>query len=255
MNVHLRRTGIVVLVVSLLSAGIAGQFLLAARRPVRTDQISDSAIAALGGLRALASEVVWFRAGRLQREGRYVELAQLAATLTRLDPYDAEVWQYAACNLAYNIAAMMPTPEDRWRWVEAGIRLLRDGGIAVNPSEAGIYRELALIFELKMGTNLDSAHAHYRARWRGIVADVQARAAADPARADAIWGELGMKPSVMREVAARHGLKDWTEPLASAIYWAEVGSSAVATDSDRALLEGIVEQSKNLLAKRKNMVK
>ncbi len=255
MNVYLRRTCIVALVASLLAAGTAGQFLLAARRPVRTDPFADSAIAALGGLRALASEVIWFRAGRLQREGRYVELAQLAATLTRLDPYDAEVWQYAAGNLAYNIAAMMPTPEDRWRWVEAGIRLLRDSGLAVNPSEAGIYRELALIFELKMGTNLDPGHALYRARWKKIVSDIQARAAAEPARADAIWGEIGMKPDAMREIAARHGLSDWTEPLASAIYWAEVGLSAVATDSDRALLSGIVVQSKNLLAKRQNMIK
>ena len=255
MNVHLRRTGIVVLVVSLLSAGIAGQFLLAARRPVRTDQISDSAIAALGGLRALASEVVWFRAGRLQREGRYVELAQLAATLTRLDPYDAEVWQYAACNLAYNVSAMMPTLEDRWRWIDAAIRLLRDSGIAVNPAEAGIYRELALIFELKMGTTVDSAHPIYRARWRKIVSDVQARAAADPARADAVWGEIGMKPAAMEEIARRNGITDWTDPLSSAIYWAETGLKAAATDADRELLKGIVEQSKNLLAKRQNMVK
>ena len=240
-----------------LAAGLAvgGQLMLASRRPQSSPVLAEGAFAALGGLRSVAAEVIWFRADRLQEEGRFVEIAQLASALTFMEPHTPEVWSYAAWNLAYNVSVMMPTPEDRWRWVEAGIRLLRDGGIAVNPSEAGIYRELALIFELKMGTNLDSAHAHYRARWRGIVADVQARAAADPARADAIWGELGMKPSVMREVAARHGLKDWTEPLASAIYWAEVGSSAVATDSDRALLEGIVEQSKNLLAKRQNMVK
>ena len=89
MKTPLRRMGSAALVLALLAAGAGGQFFLAAHRPVRTAQISDSAIAALGGLRALASEVVWFRAGRLQQEGRYVELAQMAATLTRLDPYDA----------------------------------------------------------------------------------------------------------------------------------------------------------------------
>lgn len=255
MKTPLRRMGSAALVLALLAAGAGGQFFLAAHRPVRTAQISDSAIAALGGLRALASEVVWFRAGRLQQEGRYVELAQMAATLTRLDPYDAEVWQYAACNLAYNVSAMMPTLEDRWRWIDAAIRLLRDSGIAVNPTEAGIYRELALIFELKMGTTVDSAHPVYRARWRKIVSDIQARAAADPARADAVWGEIGMKPAAMEEIARRNGITDWTDPLSSAIYWAEMGMKAVATDADRELLKGIVEQSKNLLSKQRNMVK
>lgn len=255
MMTRARRAGLAALVPVLLASGVLGQFFLAGRRPVKTAQFSDSAIAALGGLRALVSEIVWFRAGRLQQEGRYVELAQMASTLTRLDPYDAEVWQYAACNLAYNVSAMMPTLEDRWRWIDAAIRLLRDSGIAVNPAEAGIYRELALIFELKMGTTVDSAHPIYRARWRKIVSDVQARAAADPARADAIWGEIGMKPSAMAEIARRNGITDWTDPLSSAIYWAETGLKAAATDADRELLKGIVEQSKNLLSKQRNMVK
>ena len=68
---------------------------------------------------------------RLQDEGRYVELAQLATVLTRMEPHTPEVWSHAAWNLAYNVSVMMPTPADRWRWVEAGIRLLRDCGSCV----------------------------------------------------------------------------------------------------------------------------
>ena len=242
-------------VLALVAAGLQGQFVLMARRPVKTSQITDSAIAALGGLRALGAEVVWFRAGRLQREGRYVELAQLSSTLTDLDPYDPEVWQYASWNLAYNVAVMMPTYADRWRWVEAGIRLLRDKGLSVNPTEAGIYRELAWLFELKMGTNLDPAHPYYQEQWRTKVAQIRDRAEAEPTRADAIWGEIGMKPSKMAEIAEKEGITDWTEPLASAIYWAACGIPHATDETERTFLQGIVNQSKNLLAKQKNMVK
>lgn len=239
----------------LLVQGVLGQLLLMKSRPVKTSQITDSAIAALGGLRALGAEVVWFRAGRLQREGRYVELAQLSATLTDLDPYDPEVWQYASWNLAYNVAVMMPTYADRWRWVEASISLLRDKGLSVNPTEVGIYRELAWMFELKMGTNLDPAHSYYQAKWREKVSKIRARAEAEPQKASAIWSEIGMDPAKMAEIAAKDGIEDWTEPLASAIYWAECGLRHVEDTTERTFLEGIVNQSKNLLLKQKNMVK
>ena len=75
-------------------------------------------LAALGGVRSIAAEVVWFRADRLQEEGRYVELAQLAETLAFLEPHTPEVWSYAAWNLAYNVSAMMPTAADRFSFCE-----------------------------------------------------------------------------------------------------------------------------------------
>lgn len=240
------------IVLVLFASGVWGQKALMARRPVQTSQITDSALAALGGLRALGAEVVWFRAGRLQREGKYVELAQLSSTLTELDPYDPEVWQYASWNLAYNVAVMMPTYADRWRWVEAGIKLLRDRGLSINPAEPGIYRELAWLFELKMGTNLDPAHDYYRGKWREKVSQIQARAAADPAKAAAIWAEIGMDPAKMAEVARAEGVEDWTEPLASAIYWAACGIPHATDETERTFLTGIIKQSKNLLAKRQN---
>ena len=95
---------------------------------------ADLVIAGLGGFRGIIAEVVWFRADRLQDEGRYSEMAQLATILTSLEPHTPEVWAYAAWNLAYNISVMMPTAEDRWRWVEAGLKLLRDDGLRLNPA-------------------------------------------------------------------------------------------------------------------------
>ena len=75
-----RRLGAAALAALLLGLAAAGQFLLRARRPDSAPALTEGALAALGGLRSIAAEVVWFRADRLQDEGRYVELAQLAHT-------------------------------------------------------------------------------------------------------------------------------------------------------------------------------
>ena len=198
----------------LLAASVAGQFALRAHRPPSAPVLAEGALAALGGLRSIAAEVVWFRADRLQEEGRYVELAQLASALTLMEPHTPEVWSYAAWNLAYNVSVMMPTHEDRWRWVEAGVRLLRDEGLRLNPKSADLYRELAWLFELKIGANIDDASPLYREKWREIVEDVRARGA---------WEELRMDSRVMKAIERATGFDDWTDPQLSAIYWGARG--------------------------------
>lgn len=180
----------------------------------KSPALAESAFAALGGVRSIIAEIVWFRADRLQEEGRYVELRQLAETLALLEPHTPEIWSYAAWNLAYNISIMMPTDEDRWRWVEAAIRLLRDRGLKYNPGSREICRELAWLFELKLGGKLDQASPLYREKWKAIIEDVMAREA---------WEEIGMKKSIMNEIEQVTGFKDWRDPMMSAMYWARIG--------------------------------
>ncbi len=226
-------------IVVLFLLGIGGQIVLHMRRPIQTPLLADSAIAALGGLRTLAAEAIWFRADRLQENGRFVELAQLASTLTFLEPHTPEVWSYAAWNLAYNVSIMMPTPEDRWRWVAASLHLLRDDGLRLNPTEAEIYRELAWFFQLKLGTDLDSAGGLYRQKWREIVTDVANRKA---------WHELKMNEKKMAEVERIYGITDWADPQASALYWGHLGLP-YATGNNRAFLQTLIRNSRVILAK------
>ncbi len=199
---------------ALLALTAFGQLALRARRPASAPALAEGALAAVGGLRSIAAEVIWFRADRLQEEGRYVELAQLASALTLMEPHTPEVWSYAAWNLAYNVSVMMPTHEDRWRWVFAGLRLLRDEGLVLNPRSPELLRELAWMFELKLGTSIDSAAPLYRERWKAIVEDVRARGA---------WDELRMDPKEMLHVEQSTGFTDWTDPQLSAIYWGAKG--------------------------------
>ena len=210
----MKTRALVPLAILLSALAIGGQVALSRMRPKSASALAEGAMAAMGGIRAIAAEVVWFRADRLQEEGRYVELAQLAETLAFLEPHTPEVWSYAAWNLAYNISVMMPTAADRWRWVVSAIRLLRDSGLRLNPGSPELCRELAWLFELKIGTDLDAAAGHYRAEWKRIVEDVRARQA---------WDELGMDPVVMARIERATGFDDWTDPQLSAIYWAVIG--------------------------------
>lgn len=216
--------GMSLLVAAALGAAASQVFLARSRRArleaeapgysARTPPGAELVVAGLGGFRGLIAEVVWFRADRLQDSGNYVELAQLSAWLTFLEPRTPEVWSYAAWNLAYNISAMMSTPADRWRWVEAGLKLLRDDGLRINPNDPALHRELAWMFLAKIGGPVDDAHAFYEARWRTAV---------ESARMTGNWSPLAMETNRMAAVDADYGRQDWTRPVASAIYWAAKG--------------------------------
>ena len=79
----------------------------------------------LGGFRGVISEVLWLRADRLQEQGRYFELAQLAEWINALDPRAADAWAFSAWNLAYNISAMTPKPKRTGRKEETSNRMAR----------------------------------------------------------------------------------------------------------------------------------
>src|SRR5512137_2086366 len=59
---------------------------------------------ALGGFRGLISNVLWIRAGDLQDQDKFFEMAQLADWITKLEPHYVQVWLVQAWNMAYNIS-------------------------------------------------------------------------------------------------------------------------------------------------------
>lgn len=201
---------------------------------------AEMIVAGLGGFRSIVAEVVWFRADRLQDEGRYAELAQLSTWLTYLEPHTPEVWSYAAWNLAYNISVTMPTSADRWRWVEAGIRLLRDDGLRLNPRDPVLHRELAWLFLQKLGGALDEAGAYYRAEWKTRIETLCAAGRLD---------DVGLEPARMAAIDAEYGAQDWTDPLATALYWGVRGLEFATTPEARQDLRQIVYQALMLEAR------
>lgn len=127
---------------------------------------------ALGSFRGLIADLLWMRAGSLQEKGNYFEMVQLARWLVDLQPSFAGATQYLAWNMAYNISVTCSDPADRWRWVNEGIKLLRDRALEYNPEEPLLYRELGWIFQHKMGNTLDDAHQYYKNQFALQIIDV-----------------------------------------------------------------------------------
>jgi hypothetical protein len=122
------------------------------------------ATVAMGAFRGLVVDVLWMRADRLKEEGQFFDARQLAEWITTLQPRFAAVWEFHAWNMAYNISVAIPAsqPDQRWRWVKNGYELLRDEGIPLNPKSINLYRELARIFQHKIGGVSDDAHKYYK---------------------------------------------------------------------------------------------
>jgi hypothetical protein len=220
---------------------------------------------ALGGFRGLIANTLWIRANELQNESKYFELVQLADWITKLEPTFVQVWIVQAWNMAYNISVKFPDPQDRWRWVQRGIELLRDGGLRYNPKEALLYRELGWFFQHKMGQNLDDGHLVYKYNWAVAMTNVFGGARpnfeellnpstpAAQTRAERLREEYKMDPEIMREVDKLYGPLEWRLPEAHAVYWAHVGLK-YSKKKDLITLRRVIYQSMNLAVLRGRLI-
>ncbi len=116
----------------------------------------------LGTFRALAIDWASIRAERLKEEGKMYEAMQLHETVCALAPRFPKVWANAAWNMAYNISVTQYSREARWKWVQNGLKILRDRGIQYNPRSVTLYKELAWIYWHKIGDFLDDEHLNYK---------------------------------------------------------------------------------------------
>jgi hypothetical protein len=198
----------------------------------------------LGGFRGLVAEALWFRVSRLQMEGRYLELVQLADWITLLDPKASEGWVFNAWNLAYNISVMMNRPEDRWRWVQNGIALLRDKALIFNPRDARLYRELAWIYQHKVGDIYDSAHLHYEAHLLEALSPcVNSNGTVRVSEENKVaLAAMRLDLEQMIATERRFGPVDWRMAETHALYWASQGV-ACASGTELTLCEHAMNQA------------
>jgi hypothetical protein len=190
---------------------------------------------ALGGFRGIIANILWIRASDLQESGKYFEMVQLADWITKLQPHFTQVWVHQAWNMAYNISVKFPNPNDRWLWVQRGIELLRDQGLVYNRHEVLMYRELAWLYQHKLGAYLDDAHLVYKYEWAKEMSaifphgrpDYEAllnpKTDADRQRLAQARDHYKFDPAIMKAVDEEYGPLDWRMPETHAIYWASVG--------------------------------
>jgi len=164
---------IILTVCLLIAAGMQLDFINSQRRQMRlisNEPLENAppslafATVAMGAFRGLVVDILWIRADRLKEQGQFFDAKQLAEWITTLQPRFASVWEFQAWNMAYNISVAIPAtePDQRWRWIKNGYELLRDQGIPLNPRSILLYRELARIFQHKIGGITDEAHKYYK---------------------------------------------------------------------------------------------
>lgn len=224
----------------------------------------------LGGFRGVLSTVLWMRANNLQMEGKVYEMMQLSEWITKLQPHMPRVWTDRAWNLGYNISVKHTDIEERWKWVMAGISLLRDEAIQFNPHEPEIYHELAWHFQHKMGHDADAAHRHYKRLWinemsTNLWPDLKScmlsegkvdfktltnpQTSADKQRVRYVVEHYKLDPRRMKQVDQEYGTVDdkddngnltkryvgleWRLPETHAIYWAWIGEQKCRENADR----------------------
>jgi len=227
---------------------------------------------ALGGFRGLISNALWIRASDLQDQDKFFEMMQLADWITKLEPHFAQVWANQAWNMGWNISVKFKDYPDRWRWVRAGIELLRDQGLKYNPNNLLLYHELAWFFQNKMGANTDDASLYYKQQWANDMAAVFGKKKPDldelihpqtqdqTNRAQLLQEKYKMDPVFMKQVDQEYGPLEWRLPEASAIYWAALGlekaklNPGKVNKDDLIGLRRVIYQSMNLNVLRGRLV-
>ena len=180
---------------------------------------------ALGGFRGILADLLWLRAGALQEDGKYFELVQLASWITKLQPKFTAATSFLAWNMAYNISVTFQDPQDRWRWVQRGIELIRDEGLNYNANDPKLYQQLGWIYQHKMGNTLDDAQKYYKYQ---IAKEMQK---AFGGVADPDWETLNKAPKTFVEFRKLHPEKEYWNKIHNAGYRDESALNSAFRDT------------------------
>ncbi len=245
------------LAISRVPAGVASSADLQSATATPLPPAVSFVTVGLAGFRGLAADLLLLRALRLQDRQRYFELVQLTNWITALEPQFTQVRVLQAWNMAYNISVMMPTDEDRWRWVQNGISLLRDRGLRANPNDRRLFRELGWIFFHKIGSDSDTAAPHYKREWaKQMMTAVGQQGYVDYSTLQAVPEsasrllDLGLIPERMQEVDDLYGPLDWRVAETHSLYWAHCGMTVAGPKSGTVACERMVCQSMSALVNR-----
>ena len=123
---------------------------------------------ALGPLKGLLVDILWWRSERFMEDKEFFEALQLADWITSLQPTYPSVWSYQGFNLAFNISHNFSDLDERWNWIYEGIKLLRNKGLKYNPDwykNRDIRFELVHIFYRKIEGISDVESKKFQDMW------------------------------------------------------------------------------------------
>lgn len=116
---------------------------------------TPAVIAALGGFRTVAADLLWLKAHRVWHGGSWWALMPILESVTELDPHFIMAWKVYGWHAAYNLHAESETVIDRRHWLSKGIEVL-ERAVEANPDTWDMWFELGW-------TLYDRAHQKERA--------------------------------------------------------------------------------------------
>lgn len=99
-------------------------------------------IAALGGFRTVAADLLWMKVDNLWDGGAWYLLPSVMESVVQLDPYFLLAWQVYGWHLAYNLNAESLLDVDKRYWLDQGLQVL-ERAVMINSDSSEMTQELA----------------------------------------------------------------------------------------------------------------
>lgn len=103
----------------------------------------------IGGFKGVAADILWIKIEELWHGGKWFEIMPLLRAITWMQPHFIEAWELGGWHLADNLYAYAREMTDKERYIEEGIRFLKEG-IAKNRDVYNLYFELGWIYYSKL---------------------------------------------------------------------------------------------------------
>lgn len=117
----------------------------------------------LGGFRGVMVDFLWIRGIARFEEKKYYELLTINNLIAKLQPHFPVVWIFQAWNMSYNIAYQWESPENKWKWIKAGLEFAEKGALK-NPKSGDLLFELGYIYLHKFDSVSFKYADYYRER-------------------------------------------------------------------------------------------
>ena len=103
--------------------------------------VSANVGALVFGFRKLVADMLWLKVDEYWHRGLVQRMLPMMETVTALDPHFIEAYALGAWHLAYNVTVMVHSAEDKQKYIDQAIGLLKKG-IKNNPRNSKLYAEM-----------------------------------------------------------------------------------------------------------------
>ncbi len=117
----------------------------------------------LGSFRGVLVDLLWIRGVARHEEKKFYELLAINNMIAKLQPHFPAVWIFQAWNMCYNVAFEWDSPENKWRWVKAGLDFAEKGAVR-NPTNGDLLFEIGYIYFHKFDSKSFKYADYYRER-------------------------------------------------------------------------------------------